>query len=200
MYSKKKFTKSYLTDPISPVIERKNIDSLDLTYNCPLTSSFGSPVFLTPIAQGTDQQERIGRSIRIKSVQIRLKTVTTGSPAVGQIRYVIVYDRQSNGVTPVSTDVFAGSAQFNDPMQLNYKERFVVLMDRITDSQQSSAVPISDKAYVKCDLDQIWAGAGGSAGNIRTGSIWLFMANNADSAVGVASDVNYSVRVRFTDA
>lgn len=199
-YSKKSFSKSYLYTAKEPVVEKKDFTINPVAYNCPLTASFGNPVHLTPIPQGSGASERLGRSIRIKSVQIRLNTrAVGGSNQPSQIRYAIVYDRQSNGTQPLATDIWSGG-QFQSMMNLGQVERYVILVDRVTDSQQSSSQPISDKAYVTCDLDQVWSGALGSAGSCNTGSIWLFMANNSDIAVGATSVVDYSTRVRFTDA
>lgn len=199
-YSKKTFSKSYLYAAKEPMVEKKDYTINPTAYNCPLTASFGNPVHLTPIPQGPGASERLGRGIRIKSVQIRLNTRATGGAAgqPSQIRYAIVYDRQANGTQPLATDIWSGG-QFQSMMNLGQSERYVILIDRITDSQQSSSQPISDKAYVKCDLDQVWSGALGSAANCNTGTIWLFMANNSDIAVGQASVVDYSTRVRYTD-
>ena len=93
-------------------------------------------------------------------------------------------------LSPLATDIWSGG-QFESMLNLGQSERFTILIDRITDSVQSSALPISDKAYVKCDLDQLWSGALGTAASCNTGTLWLFMANNSDIAIGTASVVDF---------
>jgi len=203
-YSKKSFSKSYLYSAKEPVIERKNLDLTPQTYNVPLTSSFGSLVHLTPIPQGTGDQERIGRNVRIKSVQVRVNMIapSTSANAPSQIRYMVVYDRQSNGTSPTPNDVLGdgSAAQFLDYMNLSNQERFIILIDKTTDSVQSSALGISDSAYVKCDLDMVWEGPGSNRSDVRTGAVYLMIANNSDIVVGKATEVDFCTRVRYTDA
>lgn len=192
VYKSSKFMKS------KKAVEKKFFD-VENVYSCPLTATFGSAVNISPIIQGIDQTNRIGRQTTIRSAQIRVQTVTQAGTTPSQIRYVVVYDKQTNGAVPLKTDVFAGSANFLSHYNLDNSDRFIILLDKITDSQQSSLLPISDKAFVKCALDQQWGGVTGSAISCNTGLITLFMANNSDTTIGASSQVDYTSRIRFTD-
>lgn len=193
---KKRYTKSYLFNPVEVKTELKNVDTFG-TYSCPLTSSFGSGVLLNGIAQGTNTSERIGRNVRFRNLSIRMKTVAN-TTNYGQVRYAVVYDRQSNGTTPIASDIW-NQGDFLSHARLANAERFVMVVDEICDSQQSTNTPISSKRYVKLALDTMYGSIGNTAAAINTGSFWLFMANNADSTIGVASTANYEARLRYTD-
>lgn len=179
-------------------LEKKAVDTV-FTHNNPLTSSFGTAAVLNSMQLGTANGQRIGRKIQLRSVQIRYTVTPPGAGGVSQNRFVIVYDKQTNGAAPTASDVFAINA-FDSPLNLNNAERFVVIMDEITDSCQSQLINMSGKRYAKIRLDTLYAGNAGTVGDITTGGLFLFCANNSDPIVGVASTSYSYTRVRYTDA
>lgn len=179
-------------------LEKKAVDTV-FTHNLPLTSSFGTAAVLNSMQLGTANGQRIGRKIQLRSVQIRYTVTPPGAGGVSQNRFVIVYDKQTNGAAPTAADVFAINA-FDSPLNLNNAERFVVIMDEITDSCQSQLINMSGKRYAKIRLDTLYAGNAGTVGDITTGGLFLFCANNSDPITGVASTSYSYTRVRYTDA
>lgn len=176
-------------------VERKNID-LNTTFAPPLTAAFATPQLLNGCPQGIGNNERIGRSMQIKSVQWR-GIFSANAPAC-QHRVVIVYDKQANGAAPIATDVFSIN-EFTSPLQLANKDRFVIIDDQVTNSSQSSAINASDDSYKKCDLTTQFSGTGSTIASISTGSIYAFVANNADKTVGAVTTAWIHFRVRYTD-
>lgn len=175
--------------------EKKNIDT-NSSAAPPLTSSFSTPALLNGCAQGTNNSERVGRKSTIKSVSLKY-THVPNAPA-SQCRILIVYDKQPNGSLPTTTDVIPNNS-FTSHTNLGYSDRFVVIMDEVSDSSQSSAINISGSRYVKCNLETLYGGSTNGIASINSGALFLMAANNADPTIGVVSTLYYSVRVRYTD-
>lgn len=178
-----------------PRAERKNIDTTS-TLAPPLTASFTSPTLLNGAAQGVGTNERVGRKAIMKSIALRY--IHTPNAPASQVRILVVYDKQPNGALPASTDV-VGIGQFHGHISISNSDRFVVLMDEISESSQSSAINISGKRYLKCNLETMYGGTTSGIASINSGSIFIMAANNADPTVGAVSALYYSARIRYTD-
>lgn len=119
-------------------------------------------------------------------------------PPCSQHRVVIIYDKQANNAAPLNTDVFQADA-ITAPLRLAASDRFVVIMDEMTDSSQSSALNICDKRYTKCNLETIFSGTGATISSIVSGSLYMYIANNGGSITGTVTSVDMFVRIRYTD-
>jgi hypothetical protein len=175
--------------------ERKSVDTVS-SFATALTSSFATPQLLNGVAQGSNSNERIGRKTTTKSVLLNY-TFTPNAPA-SQTRILVVYDKQANGAAPIAGDILFSNS-FLSPTNLGNADRFVILMDEISDSAQSSAIDISGKRYLKCNLETCWSGTGGAIANILSGSIYIMAANNADPTIGVVASCYFHARIRYTD-
>lgn len=176
--------------------EKKDITFSLGTLSPPLTASFTQPTLISGVATGTDGTTRIGRKILMKSFQIRY-ICGSGNPQ-SQHRVLVIYDKQANGALPTASQV-VDTNSFMSPMNLANSDRFVVVMDDISDSQQSSALNISGKRYVKCNLEAIFSGTTNGIASITSGSIFIMVANNADPTIGSVSSFYFTSRIRFID-
>lgn len=166
------------------------------------------------IAQGTDFNTRIGRKILIKSVYTRMtiypntaNTFDTNATA----RIMLIWDLQPNGAAlpPNLTDIFqefaSGSTRMNtnNMMNLNYRERFVVLWDKIYTLGYIAAAAANGqsarvvKKFKKVNLSVTYNNISDTVANIATGSLLLVSLGDAAVAYPQATGV---VRIRFTDA
>jgi len=177
--------------------EKKSIDTNLTGYSCPLTSSFGTVTLLNGSVRGTNSNERVGRKILMKSVFIRLNSIANSNNA-SQVRYMIIYDRQTSGATPSSSS-FIDNANFCGVSNLSNAERYVILCDEITDSRQSNSVNISSKRYIKCNLETMYTGNAGTVADINTGALWFMACNNSDQTAGATNLVDATIRVRYID-
>lgn len=128
--------------PIVKVGTPDDLNNLDVV-TAPLvaaqvTASVSTCNLITP---GTSPTTRIGRTVWMKSLEYRfvgaLAPTTAGhSP----IRLCIVYDRQTNGAIPATTDVFLVNT-LDSCMNLANRKRFKVLVDEIIDQGLSTAGP-----------------------------------------------------------
>jgi len=152
---------------------------------------------------GSDATNRIGRKIVMRSLQMRMSVLDTAVQAARFAgRVLVVYDSQSNGVAPTQADILQAATSWHAPMNLNNRERFKVIWDKIftIDSIQGSGNnPWICKKFKKLpNLETIFnSGNAGSVGDIQTGSLYMltFATGEAASTPGM---VFYS-RVRFAD-
>lgn len=202
---KKKSKKSGISKPRKSILyqvdltgaEKKAIDTTS-TLAPPLTASFTACTLLNGCAQGVGNSERIGRKMCMKSISLRyIHQPTSGGPN-SQVRILIIYDKQTNGSLPANSDIIP-LAQFIGHLNLSNADRFVVLMDEISESSQSSALTISGKRYLKCNLETVFGGTTNGIASINSGGVYILAANNSDLTVGAVSALWYQVRIRYTD-
>ena len=178
--------------------EKKNIDTTSTT-TIVAAQTVGNPLVLNSVAQGTTPNTYLGRSLTMKSLLIRwagyLDATTTGSSG---LRMIVVYDKQTNGAIPVTTDVFQVD-QMTSPMNLNNNRRFEVVLDEMipcvgTGGPQAWFV----ERYVKMNRRTEFSGAGAGVTQIATGSLVAYFYQQG--GLLVASPINsFYSRVRFVD-
>lgn len=106
--------------------------SLSLTFPttavCSTTAATGG---VNLIAQGTGEQNRIGRKCTIKSMYIKGKIVyapAAGATGADLLTLYVILDKQANGAYPGITDVFTANTDIGSTMlNLSNSERFSVL-------------------------------------------------------------------------
>lgn len=97
----------------------------------------GSVTPLSAVVQGDDKQNRSGRSILAKSIQMKLALYQGDDTYDRQlVRFIVFYDTEQNGVLPAvsaATDVDNGvleSLHILSPLNLQASSRYRVLYDR----------------------------------------------------------------------
>lgn len=179
--------------------ERKAIDVSQALLIPTGTATGTISSLLTPIAQGVNDTERIGRKVRLLKMDLRYNaymasTTTVGSP----FRIKIVYDKQANGVAPTAAQVLTTDSMIS-PNNLDNADRFITLADWYT---QPMSVPSdmneSKRLTRKMDLNQIWSAATGTIADITTGSVYLWVWSNGQIAT-TAGVFSYYCRFRYTD-
>lgn len=178
-------------------VEYKTIDYLNHTSQEPYT---GAPVItcLNQVARGDDYNERVGRSIKNVSVQLKMDAYhnTTDTATFTTIRWLLLIDKEANGAVPVTTDLL--TAEDTTSMRnLTNRRRFIILKDAkiLLDNNRESR---SIKYFRRLALKTIFnSGNAGTVADIDSGSLILIFISNA------ASDkkplVQISSRVRFID-
>lgn len=178
-------------------VEYKTIDYLNHTTQEPYT---GNPVItcLNQVARGDDYNERVGRSIKNVSVQLKMDAFhnTTDSATFTIIRWILLIDKEANGAVPSTTDLL--TAEDTTSMRnLTNRRRFIILKDArimLDNNRESRSV----KYFKRLNLKTIFnAGDAGTVADIDSGSLILMFITNA------ASDkkplIQISSRVRFID-
>jgi hypothetical protein len=177
---------------------------------------------LNPVTTGIDYNQMIGRKARVKHIDLvgswqAFDQVAAGAPSVNfigptQLRCTLVYDRQTDGLPIVYTDVFqAGIA--SSPQDMNTKNRFVVLYDSHSVhegvSSYSPVAPFGCQAEIKNSLvqfhkntalDLVKRGVTAAIGDVESGSIWLIVHNDIVFAgTMIAPSFRGYARVLFED-
>lgn len=195
-------------------------DGISASAN-PVMSAQG--VLLNGVAKGDDYFQRIGRTVQWKTFSVK-GTIT---PAVinasstysnpQNVRILVFWDTQANGTSPLTTDVLdAGSGTINthSNLNLNNRERFKVLWDKVYSiggyygaAITYAAGPWAQKIKLfkkfKVPVNQVYNdGTGGSPGNIATNALWLLVIGDDALVVAPAKSnpmVWLHTRGRFTD-
>ena len=169
----------------------------------PVGSNFagrtGQPgILLNNVTLGTDATQRIGRKIQIKSFRVQVNAsldpavngtqiadgadFDTAMSPVGlsqTVRLVVVWDKQANGVQAMSTDVFVDMNGWNGStshMQLNNRDRFVILADERKTIGPAGNNAVSFDIYKECDLTTIFTRGPSpqDISSIASGALYLF--------------------------
>jgi len=106
---------------------------LDLVQAVVGVNTTGYLASLNPVAQGTGAQNRIGRKITIKSLQMKMGLLLGGSTSTGStsevFRVLLVWDKQCNGVLATRDDILGPSATYQSFQYLENGDRFKILRD-----------------------------------------------------------------------
>lgn len=185
-------------------VSQGEFKSADTTWSVGVNTS--SSVFLVNgIARGDEINERNGREVVMKSVQIKgyvTATSATGSPQLARV--ALVYDRQTNGSALTAAQVFTSVLPWQ-PRNLENRRRFKIMMDkyisvpsRVT-GDSSGPVFVPFEFYRKLDHPITFnSGDAGTVADITTGSMYLvFMSNVASGTTDAVSEG--SCRIRYQD-
>ena len=186
-------------------VEKKYVDTASATYVCDTT---GTVTCLNLCNEGTGVSQRVGRKICMKSVQVRgIVDPVDGATNACNARIMLVWDKQVNGVIATIAEILS-AATSNSFMNLDNRERFVVIMDKqvsvgafnnTTGYAQSPTVHTINK-YKKLPMGSftIYDGTGAGIADINTGALYLVTIGN--QVAGEGARFVGACRVRYTDS
>ena len=111
------------------------------------------------LAEGAGSDERVGRKVKIKSIQLhftvinRLRTATASvTTELRPVRTMLVYDKQSNAGTPSYSDILQDDNLGTGDealafRNLNNKERFIILYDNFDATDAGDGLKQSSCRY-----------------------------------------------------
>lgn len=199
----------------------------DLAWNG-VTVTGASPIIdcLCMPTQSAGTVNRIGNRVLVRSIHLRasiwtgvatngVAASTNYQPSV--VRICILVDKQPNGAFPAASDIFETSGTAPDaicPMNLAYRNRFVVLKDKTIQLGGAISTATANQAAfngthartvtihkkVKIPVDFITSTGTGAIADIRSNAILLYI--NTDAG-GVGNDIITlwaHTRTRFTDS
>lgn len=177
---------------------------LDHAITTQYFSTTAGTTLLNGCASGTTASSRVGRSIVMKSISLDLlfhfaKNIT---PDVQSFRIVLVQDRQANAVETTYAAVFGASGTVTSHKEMEYRDRFYILMDKVFTLRSDSTVGSSRqlKLYKRVNIPVSFnAGVTGNVSDILTNSLHLIW--KGDTAL---NGVNHpymtgNCRIRFAD-
>jgi len=162
------------------------------------------------LPQGTSANDRVGLSICIRSIEIRLLVYKANADvAVDNFHLFVMLDTQCNGQWPIYSDVFQN--QINSPgmgtdlFNLTNGSRFRILhhFDIPADSNGSDDsvgpgffmnVAIQRSVVLACEIPIVYNGPTGAINEIRSNNLF-FIYGTLYNSVGLEA----ACRIRFTD-
>lgn len=177
--------------------EKKAVDTT-ISSTFALTNGFG---LLNGISLGSDINNRVGRKILIKKVQLSGYIEVAGLANDGNLcRLKLIYDKQTNKAIPLATDILNAddAISFNN---LANRERFLTLWEKsyILGVSTTDNSTIAVKESIPVNLETIFnSGNAGTVADIQTGSLYLIYAT-----IGTAANlpgINVNTRVRYLDS
>jgi len=170
----------------------------------------GVITLINGVAQGDDFNQREGRQITVKSVQVRgfFDRIALTDQQAAHCRLLVLMDQQANGAAPTMADILEQATEPLSFMNLNNRERFKVLADVQTilglqDATNGwSTTTQGDNAYFDIwkpvSFNTTFGGTGATAASIQKNAIYVVVMS--DDVVNTISRCNWTARVRFTDA
>lgn len=170
----------------------------------------GSVTALNLVATGTDYNNRIGRRISMKAVQMRgYATLVDAIAGPVLARVILVWDLQPNGALAAVTDVLQ-TATPDSFMNLNNRDRFRVISDtqmvfgitNNTATQTFAQGPSvrSLNVYKNCNQLVTFSGTTAAIASVESGALLLVTIGNQTAASTAGGNAFLTFRMRFTDA
>lgn len=180
---------------------------VDLANAAYALDTTGSVTLIATVAQGASVNQRVGKRIVWKSVQIRgnmsNNVVATNNDCV----FLIVYDKRPTGALPAITDILvsASSAAFNNDANSG---RFEIIrrVDKAMSGNNTAASNLTESSYISVDqyIDlkgrpcAFKAAGTGAIGDIEQGALYLVTVGNTVAGTAAAT-ANLAFRTRFLD-
>lgn len=170
--------------------------TVDRSLNVSMINT-GTTSLLNGLQQGDDYDNRDGRQVRFKSVQIAGKiTRSSGAThAADRVRLAIVIDKQPNAAACNYGQIFQATTP-DAFRNLDYRKRFVILWSRtmVIDADDPEK---HFKFYKKIDMKTVYDASNvGDVTDIQTNA--LYFVTIAETSVNIPS-ADLDTRVRFID-
>nr|DAW01721.1 MAG TPA: STNV protein [Cressdnaviricota sp.] len=182
------------------MLARGELKAADVSADVACDST-GTLALLNGIARGDDINERTGRQVVMRSLQLKLQTSVTAGTGTDQVqRYMIVLDSQTNAAALTLAQVLGGSSTIAFPL-LENRMRFKILYDRFV-AFNATAEPGSKKTFVinkKLNVPVTFnAGDAGTVADIVSNSLYLIVLST-NAAGATAGSATYASRIRYED-
>jgi len=178
------------------------VDTGSGTYNFNTTGTIN---LIATIAQGASVNQRVGKKIALKSVQIRGNSQTGTTTTAADCALMLVYDRRPTGVLPAITDILtsADTQAFNNDANSG---RFQILMRRDWVHTGNITTPATGNEFVDRSefislkgLPTVYKAAGtGAIADIEQGALYaVSVGSNGAGTAAPFGTLNF--RTRFVD-
>lgn len=180
---------------------------VDLAATTYAMNTTGSITLVATIAQGASVNQRVGKKVNLKSIQVRGVCQSDTTTALANSAWMLVYDRRPTGALPAITDVLTAahaSAFTNDANTGRFKiiRRWQKAMignlgtaGQATDSSAETVDMYIDMKNLPC----VFKAAGtGAIGDIEEGAVYLITVGDAAAGTADANAV-LGFRTRFID-
>lgn len=167
----------------------------------------GSVTLIATIPQGASVNQRVGKKILLKSLQIRGLCFNGTTAAINDVAFLIVYDKRPTGSLPAVSDILvsASASAFNNDansgrFEIIKREDFVLLGNQAAAANYTEQMAVSSDCYIDLRSRQsVFKAAGtGAIGDIEEGALYLVTVGNSAAGTGAAT-AQLAFRTRFLD-
>lgn len=184
-------------------VEDKYADS---GYNASISITVPSQNVFNRLTQGTDNFNRIGRQIRMKSFHWRANFTMNATPVVQYLKYYILIDKKHDASnTPFTISQYINANEELSFRNIDFHKRFHTIRQQVlTFSQTGTNRGIHVEEYI--DFDKMkdkelskteFDGTGGTLGDISAYPLYVLVVSSAP--VGQEIDMRSKGRMRFVD-
>jgi len=169
----------------------------DFTDNTALTAA-GAVFNMTTLAQGTDDNNRIGNSILLKDVILRFTVTINGMAAFTNARIIFLVDKEYDGTTPAVSDILETgvSNDYLATMNPDTTKRFVVIKDYLVSLSPTNST-FSTKLYKLFNIHTQYDGTTAVDASCKENQI--LMLTIADQPTNLP-DFEVNARFKFYDS
>lgn len=159
---------------------------------------------LNGISRGTDSTNRIGRSIKVKSIEINMYMYASTSATTEMFaRFILILDKEPNGLAPSFGDILQSTSSPTNlisPRNLDNRKRFIILKDQLRKFSSSGNNDAQGfEFYKKMDFHTIYnAGDTGTISDIDSNSLYLCVVGSDPSSTH-SPIYNFYSRIRYLD-
>ena len=177
------------------------VDLNSASYNADTT---GTVTLIATIPQGASVNQRVGKKVMLKSVQVRGACSVNSTTTITDVAGLLVYDRRPTGSLPAVTDILASasSAAFNNDansgrFRILRRWDHVLTGNNVTPATGNESVSMDTFVKVK-NLTVFKALGTGAIADIEEGA--LYFVTVGDRAAGTtAATFGVAFRTRFVD-
>lgn len=215
-YNNAPSTSGYVIRNMVRGFEVKTIDTTNATsvgnYGTYYATNDSISIITNLITLGAGYNQRVGNKIKIKSIRINAfvfpsDILNATKFMVTPVRFMVIYDRQCNGVTLSNAGFFEKPTHtlgFQDPA---YNDRYTVIMDHTetliwlsnyNSPTDNSTIFFKRYKKFKKPLDTLFGASTGNMSDIQTGALFFVVFTESTSAANIFN-VTYNIRVKYYD-
>jgi len=191
---------------LSDMARGRELKFVDTAISLTDVSTTASLTLCNGMASGNSASTRVGRQIRMKSIEMKGISLTQTASLQNAVRYALVLDRQANATVAAFTDIYDTAVTWA-LRNISNKKRFKVLWDsgiisqigNGTAGQMTTSAVVPLELYKRINIPvQYNAQNNGNIGDITTNALYFVaIGNNAAGTTDCAALAN--IRVRFDD-
>lgn len=170
--------------------EKKQIDVIVPTNQ----STTATVKHLSAVAQGDTINQRNGRSILAKSIELRLRVALNASAASTVLRYVIFQDLNNTGTSPTAAQIGITTVDALRLLDGVAEKRFKILLDKRLYVGNGTAEQNNYNFFKKLDHHIRYSGT--AATDEGQNTLWSLTVSNESTNVPALAG---STRIRFYD-
>lgn len=156
-----------------------------------------TPAFslLNGIANGTDENSRIGNQILSKDLEMRFNLAKHASATTVFHRFVVFVDKEADGTTPTSAELFENTNYLQSPFNNDNRDRFIILWDMKVPLWTEKPI-LMWKKYVKLNFHIHFTGTTSAEADVQNNSI--YMVRVSDQATNTSS-LSFNSKLQYYD-